>query len=212
MTLAAHHHRHRHHRRRDTGAGAEASAGLILALVVLSLLPGCARREIATTAQPAAAIDQATAARIKPADDPCASDNGILFQCSHAGRAVTLCAIASSTQAVSALGYRLQLDPQQPDQVATGKLDTARVHFSTQGYSGGGEARLRFQVDSTQYLLFERTIRTGFDPDGGNNPEFSTGVIVSGGGHDADWLCDEPAGFRSAAYKELPREPFDDGD
>jgi hypothetical protein len=56
------------------------------------------------------------------------------------------------------------------------KLNGGR--FAQKGYSGGGESQLRFDQRDFTYVVFDRTIRTGFGSDGRNNPRFDAGLLV----------------------------------
>lgn len=55
----------------------------------------------------------------------------------------------------------------------SGSLNFARIPFS-----GGGELQFNFTNGGYDYLLYSRTIRTGFAPGGTNNPRQEDGVLV----------------------------------
>lgn len=79
------------------------------------------------------------------------------------------------------------------------------------GYSGGGELQIAFDNGETRYIVFGRTVRTGFDRNG-NETASSGGVIVLRGGRFAGMqLCraDSDASYygeeSEAAMQRLPQ-------
>lgn len=63
-------------------------------------------------------------------------------------------------------------------------------------YSGGGEAQIAFSNGAYRYVVFSRMVRTGFGPDGHNDPAISDGVLVLKGGQVADLhLCADADGL-----------------
>ena len=66
-------------------------------------------------------------------------------------------------------------------------LDGGR--FANTPYSGGGESQIQFANGGVRYIVYSRTIRTGFDEEG-NKPEFTDGVwVVRGDENLADRQC-----------------------
>ncbi|RZU02635.1 hypothetical protein [Rivibacter subsaxonicus] len=134
----------------------------------------------------------------------CSADEEVVFGCTLGRRMVSLC--ASPGPAPQKLQYRtgmpgkLELVVPPAPEPAAGTF----IHSST-GYSGGGEARLRFRNGNWDYWLFDRTLR------GEQGPVFSSGVVVrrTGQRHGKELKCVEEAGFGAFDGERFEREDFD---
>ncbi|MFL9923202.1 hypothetical protein PQR62_02920 [Herbaspirillum lusitanum] len=136
-----------------------------------------------------------------------------LFQCSTKGKLLSLCASRDFSEKGGTLQYRFgtqkKIELQYPD---TPQPAAGHFFFSSTGYSGGGEAHIRFKNGDVEYTLFDRTIRTGFGK-GPNNPQFSSGVVVRDkNGKASSRSCGNDASIMSTAYEALPQEEFQDLD
>jgi len=87
----------------------------------------------------------------------------VAFSC-HAGDHV-----ATVVRSGSVLAYRSMRRARLELQIVGGTI--ART-----GYSGGGEVQVVFRNGPWTYVVYQRTLRTGFD--GRNNPSFEAGVDV----------------------------------
>lgn len=142
----------------------------------------------------------------------CSEDEQVLFHCRVGARARLALCIQDPPTPGSPVRYRIEgFDLDGTSGTRTGLLDHDRVRLSSVGYAGGGEARIRFAMGGTVYTGFDRTVRTGFGPEGHHDPEFTAGVIaVDAEGGSVTHLCDNLASVYAAAYAALTREPFDD--
>ena len=62
------------------------------------------------------------------------------------------------------------------------KLQGRDLHIGEQNYSGGGEDQIYCQSNGYRYIVYDRTLRTGFGADGRNDPQSSSGLVVQKGG------------------------------
>lgn len=58
------------------------------------------------------------------------------------------------------------------------ELEAQGLRHSNQGYAGGGEAQVYFTRGTFTYLLFDNMTRTGFGPDGHNDPVMTNGLVL----------------------------------
>jgi hypothetical protein len=88
------------------------------------------------------------------------------------------------------------------------KLHMTRGHLARTGYSGGGELQAVFHNGAWTYVVYERTIRTGFA--GRNAPSFTAGVdVLRNGAIVSRRSCrDSQAQFSGAAVTNLPERDF----
>ncbi|WP_215228630.1 hypothetical protein [Erythrobacter sp. 3-20A1M] len=111
----------------------------------------------------------------------CAQDEQELFSCTAGTKKIAVCGV-NNAQGRKTAQYRF----------GTAKkvelvLDGGR--FANTAYSGGGESQIQFANGDVRYIVYSRTIRTGFDEDG-NKPEFTDGVwVVRGDENLADRQC-----------------------
>ena len=93
-----------------------------------------------------------------------------LFACPIRGKIVSICKMQDG-KAIYRFG--------RPGHV---ELQSRDLHAADQGYSGGGEDQINFKVNGYTYIVFAKTERTGFGPDGHNDPQFTSGVVVQKNG------------------------------
>jgi hypothetical protein len=129
-------------------------------------------------AQADSASDKKAAAVTKVA---CASDEQELFSCAAGKKRIAVCGVTNA-QGQKTAQYRFG-SPGKAEIV----LDGGR--FANTAYSGGGESQIQFANGGVRYIVYSRTIRTGFDEEG-NKPEFTDGVwVVRGDENLADRQC-----------------------
>lgn len=144
-------------------------SGAALAGGLLVLLGG----DIAISETPAAAQPRRAAASL------CAPGETPLFQCRVGRKMAAVCGgrAGGATYAQYRFGRPGALELTYPQsRSGAGTMRRALIPFS-----GGGEAQFHFTNAGHQYVVFSRTVRTGFG-DGPNNPEFSAGINVLRGG------------------------------
>lgn len=171
---------------------------LIVGLAGFATAVGAAACAPTVSAAGDARVDSfpASASLCQPGEQP-------LFQCQAGARTIALC--GGGAGANRYVQYRYG----RPGAVelaypARGMAGIWRAQIP---YSGGGETQVNFRNGATTYSLYSRTVRTGFEPGGTNNPAFSAGVEVRQGGRKiADRVCTSPsdAQFEAAAYDLLP--------
>ena len=62
------------------------------------------------------------------------------------------------------------------------ELEVRDPHLAEQIFSGGGEAQIHFTKGVYRYILFDKTVRSGFGAESQNDPQFSAGLIVQKNG------------------------------
>lgn len=177
--------------RRNLGRAAPFVAAAALALA------GCSA-ETSVEAGETAETSVETETAIDPyADDPqaVAMEGGVdcgsgatIFACTTtSGRALRICGVEAGDGSIFAQ-YRFGPASGAPELVLP-QGEGSGAQWATAPYSGGGEAQALFTNGETRYVVYSRVVRTGFD-EGGNNPEFSDGVMVLRGGEiAADISC-----------------------
>lgn len=100
----------------------------------------------------------------------CASDEQELFSCAAGTKRIAVCGVTNA-QGQKTAQYRFG-GSGKPEIV----LDGGR--FASVPYSGGGEAQIEFANGGVRYIVYSRTVRTNFEADEPNNPEFTDGVLV----------------------------------
>jgi hypothetical protein len=140
----------------------------------------------------------------------CNANETAVFQCRMKDKLVSRCASRDFSGSNGTLQYRFGL----PDKVELNYPQTPQpaqghFHFSRTAYSGGGATHIRFTNLDYEYILFERTIRTGFGS-GPNNPEFSAGVITRHSGETSTRKCSDDASINAEALEAIPAEEFED--
>ena len=98
----------------------------------------------------------------------CTASEKPLFSCPIGRKLVSVC--AGSGKPVYRFG-------------APGRVELTSTNLSTAsvGYSGGGETQIAATNGAYRYIVYDRTVRTGFGEDGLHHPEFDSGLIVRRG-------------------------------
>ena len=89
-----------------------------------------------------------------------------LFSCPIRNKVVSVCALTDGNSI-----YRFG----RPGHI---EMQSRDLHKAVNDYSGGGEDQINFQMNGYTYIVFARTERTGFGPDGHNDPKFTSGLVV----------------------------------
>ena len=89
-----------------------------------------------------------------------------LFSCPIGGKVVSVCGLIDGNSI-----YRFG----RPGHI---EMQSRDLHKAVNDYSGGGEDQINFQANGYTYIVFSRTERTGFGPDGHNDPKFTSGLAV----------------------------------
>lgn len=127
----------------------------------------------------------------------CNAGETALMQCATGVKQVAVCASKGSGGGVQ---YRFGA----PDKVelvypADMTHGTGTMKWASTGYSGGGEMQIQFRNGEVTYLVYSRMVRTGFGPDGHNNPQDSLGVTVQRGGKTISELRCKPQRMQGGA-------------
>lgn len=158
-----------------------------------------------------ALIFMATVAGSDAVQAECLQEEQLLFHCEVDDLSFLLCASVPLSAEKGYVRY-LEHGPAGLVRIYPQEMEPHARHFrfSSTAYSGGGEARIRFSDGGAEHIVFDRTIRTGFTIDGGNDPKFDAGVVtVKQDGSQIAMQCDNPASIRAIAYDSLVRETFD---
>lgn len=141
----------------------------------------------------------------------CQSGERVLFQCAMGSRNVAICAggegRARYVQYRFGGASRIELEyPQR-------RSGTGTLAYASTPYSGGGEAQIHFRNGAYTYVVYSRTVRTGFGKEG-NRPEFSAGLFVKRDGRVlSQRSCTAPRDASidlAAAQRVLPEGDFID--
>ncbi len=143
----------------------------------------------------------------------CKAQETLLFGCDSGPKMISVCASQGFSATTGYVQYRFgtpgNIELSYPE-----KLSPPNGHFwlSSTGYSGGGEAHLRFVNHGVTYAVFDRMVRTNFTPGEPNDPDMSEGIVVRPQGKKATTrLCTHSeGGIRAQAYTTIEREDFDD--
>ncbi len=137
------------------------------------------------------------AASARPASQPaghslCMAGETRIFSCPLGAKQVSVC--GAGKQAVYRYG--------RPGKI---ELVSRSMTLAEQGYSGGGETQIQVTNNGYSYILFDRTVRTGFGPDGRHDPAFSSGLLVRRGGRIlSSKRCGNDASIPSLARQFMP--------
>ncbi|QIG80464.1 hypothetical protein [Stakelama tenebrarum] len=139
----------------------------------------------------------------------CAAQEQAIFQCTSGMRVIAIC--ADSAPAQGYVQYRYGQPGNIELQHPAAPQGSGTLAYATTAYSGGGEAQISFSRGRYTYVVYSRTVRTGFGPEG-NAPEFSAGVTVLRDGTPiVRKSCDRPETARldvAAAQHRLPEADF----
>ncbi|WP_431470425.1 hypothetical protein [Sphingosinithalassobacter sp. LHW66-3] len=164
----------------------------------------CPAREQAAAVeeQPVTPGPAAASALCKPVEQ-------VIFECGLGERTVAICAGGSGETRYVQYRYGTAdaLELQHPAQ----PFGSGTLAWSSTPYSGGGEAQISFDNGAYTYVVYSRTVRTGFG-EGGNAPEFSAGLFVQRDGRTISRKsCTDPAAAEvdiAAAQELLPPGAF----
>jgi hypothetical protein len=173
---------------RRIAAGAIVGAGLVAVLAALVSTPGDARR------RHLAAAPQSL----------CKQGEQVLFQCRVDRRTAALCAGAGPE------GRFVQYRFGRPGalELAFPERGSAGLSRARTAYSGGGELQVNFRTGGHLYVLYSRTVRTGFGAEG-NQPDFQAGIaVVRGKRMISDRRCTDADDFASSPDDLLPQGEF----
>jgi hypothetical protein len=141
----------------------------------------------------------------------CQPSEAEVFNCQIKNKLLSVCASSSDKSKEQLLQYRygttssIELNYPENPAVPSGHFMSSSV-----GYSGGGEFRIHFKNNDFDYILFDRTIRTGFDDDG-NKPEFSAGIAIKESGKvKSVHKCSNNTQIIVPENMTIPEEEFDD--
>jgi hypothetical protein len=96
---------------------------------------------------------------------------------SPSDQTVFACRIGAQTATVVRAGSSLVYRSVRRGRV---ELEVPHGRYAQEGFSGGGELQAAFRNGPWTYVVYERTVRTGFH--GTNDPSFEAGVDVLRGG------------------------------
>lgn len=126
----------------------------------------------------------------------CTPDETPLFSCAIKLKQVSVC--GSGSQAIYRFG--------QPGKI---ELSSRDLTIASHGYSGGGETQIAATNKGYTYIVYDKTMRTGFDQDGRNAPVSTSGLFIRSGGKTlASKLCDDDAPIATRARTILPSGAF----
>lgn len=138
-----------------------------------------------------------------PAADPAAFVDDTL--CEAGETSFFSCEIGSKHVSVCGRGSRAIYRYGRRDRV---ELTSRDLTFARRGYSGGGELQLTAGNGAYTYTVFECTIRTAFG-DGGNDPAFSSGLVIARGPRViSSSMCEGEASVHADAELALPAGRF----
>ena len=124
----------------------------------------------------------------------CLAGETPIVQCMLGGKQATVC--GSGKRAIYRYG--------RPGRVELTAFD---LRLARRGYSGGGETQIHVANRDYRYILFDRTIRTGFGADGRNDPAISSGLIIRRAGRTiATRPCDNDAPIPARATTVMPAD------
>ena len=87
-------------------------------------------------------------------------------------------------------------------------LHATGLGYAEKAYSGGGETQISFAQGGYRYIVFDRTVRTGFAADGHNDTQFSAGLVLKHGDTTiSTMLCTTDASIAATATA-LPATAF----
>ncbi|WP_082795005.1 hypothetical protein [Sphingomonas sanguinis] len=111
----------------------------------------------------------------------CQAGETKIFACPIGGKLVAVCGVGK--QAVYRYG--------RPGRI---EMTARAMTLAQRAYSGGGETQIQVANKDYRYILFDKTVRTGFGADGRNMPDMRSGLIVQRGGRTlSNRECDDDA-------------------
>jgi hypothetical protein len=149
-----------------------------------------------TTADNAASPEPPVPATGAVASDTlCEAGETPFFSCEVGAKRVSVC--SSGSGAIYRYGTSAKVE-----------LTSHSLTSANRSYSGGGESQLTAKNGDYTYTVYDRTVRTSFGG-GGNDPEFSSGLLVSRGGRViSSKMCKSEASVNAGAERALPGGSF----
>ena len=138
----------------------------------LDRAPGIATRRCSALASLPVA---AGLALLAPAATPaapaslCTTEETNLFSCPIHERIVSVCGL-SPGEAEYRFGHPGRIELRARD-----------LHIGEHGYSGGGEDQIYVLSNGYRYIVYDRTVRTGFGSDGRHHARSTSGLVVQKG-------------------------------
>ena len=150
---------------------------------------------VPANAAAADALARSTTAVSVAGDTLCQVGETRLFSCEIGAKRVSVCGGGSGAV------YRYGT----PGKV---ELSSHNLTFANQGYSGGGETQITAENDDYTYTVYSSTVRTSFG-EGGNDPEFSSGLVIARGERViASKTCNRASSVEALAEEVLPTGNF----
>jgi hypothetical protein len=134
-----------------------------------------------------------------PAKTLCTASERPIFACPIGNRLVSVCAPRSGP-AIYRYGRNGRIE-----------LEARDVRRAERATSGGGEDQLWFDRGGYRYILYSRTVRTGFADDGHADADFSAGLVVQQAGRSiSDRRCGGSGDqtIDGTARQSLPKGDF----
>lgn len=149
----------------------------------------------AFAANPSGASAQANADPAYPrlASSLCRAPEVALFTCDVASRKVSICGNEGQGGAVYRFG--------RPGHIELGVTD---LHRASTGFAGGGEDQVYADTLTDRYIVYDKTVRTGFGDDGHFDPKETSGLVVQHGRTISSRLCAQPAIFAALTQTLVP--------
>ena len=121
-----------------------------------------------------------------------------LFTCKVDAKVVSICAQPQGGQAQGGAVYRF-------GRRGHIELEVAGLHYAEHGFSGGAETQVYADTPTHRYTVYDAVVRTGFGPDGHNDPQGVSGLVVQNGGEIvSSRACNESTSFSPLAETLLP--------
>jgi hypothetical protein len=128
-------------------------------------------------------------------DTLCEAGETSFFSCEIGAKRVSVC--GTNSGAVYRYGT--------PGKV---ELTSRSLTFANRAYSGGGESQITAKNGGYTYTVYDSTVRTSFG-EGGNDPEFSSGLVVSRGERViSSKMCKAESSIDADAERSLPAGSF----
>ncbi|MES3153769.1 hypothetical protein [Sphingomonas faeni] len=180
---------------KDARAGDEASGAASAGTATVAPVPVTANAVVADDATyPTPPVPSASEAA-RAGDTLCEAGETPLFSCEIGAKRVSVC--GSGSGAVYRYG--------SPGKV---ELTSRSLTFANRGYSGGWESQITAKNGDYTYTVYDSTVRTAFG-DGGNDPAFSSGLVVSRGERTiSSKMCKAESSIDAAAEQSLPAGRF----
>jgi len=141
----------------------------------------------------------------------CEASQAVVLTCSLKGSAklLSLCADANFPAPGASLQYRFgapgKVELRYPEAQPNGRKS---FFYSATGYSGGGEAHIRFANGAYDYILFERTVQV--ETAGKRKPQFTAGVVTRKAGKVLSVrTCAQGGAWQVDVADLLPAEEFE---